>query len=204
MRRRILCYGDSNTYGYDPRSYLGGRYPESIRWTALLNTVDWEVINEGENGRAIPRLKVEIEAVIQSVCHSKADALVIMLGSNDLLQQPCPSAVICAERMANFLSILLFKTSADLKVLLIAPTMGSGAWVSKPRTLPEARRLAECYETIAHRLGIGFADAETWGIELAYDGAGQKMLCKRGNPTDKGKWIKAVRGKARIARLNPA
>ena len=36
MCRRLLCYGDSNTYGYDPRSYLGGRYPQSVRWTALL------------------------------------------------------------------------------------------------------------------------------------------------------------------------
>ena len=23
----LLCYGDSNTYGFDPRSYFGGRYP---------------------------------------------------------------------------------------------------------------------------------------------------------------------------------
>ena len=22
----VICFGDSNTYGYDPRSYLGGRY----------------------------------------------------------------------------------------------------------------------------------------------------------------------------------
>ena len=21
----VICFGDSNTYGYDPRSYLGGR-----------------------------------------------------------------------------------------------------------------------------------------------------------------------------------
>ena len=28
MGQRILCYGDSNTYGYDSRSYLGGRYPK--------------------------------------------------------------------------------------------------------------------------------------------------------------------------------
>ncbi len=39
MGRRILCFGDSNTYGYDPRSYLGGRYPASVRWTALLKTL---------------------------------------------------------------------------------------------------------------------------------------------------------------------
>ena len=25
--KRILCFGDSNTYGYDPRSYFGSQYP---------------------------------------------------------------------------------------------------------------------------------------------------------------------------------
>ena len=33
---RLLCFGDSNTYGYDPRSYLGGRYGETVRWPCLL------------------------------------------------------------------------------------------------------------------------------------------------------------------------
>ena len=28
---KILCIGDSNTYGYDPRSYLGDRYPAEVR-----------------------------------------------------------------------------------------------------------------------------------------------------------------------------
>ena len=23
---KVICYGDSNTYGYDPRGWLGGRY----------------------------------------------------------------------------------------------------------------------------------------------------------------------------------
>ena len=59
MCRRLLCYGDSNTFGYDPRSYLGGRYPESVRWTALLIAKGWNVINKGENGRSIPRLEQE-------------------------------------------------------------------------------------------------------------------------------------------------
>ena len=28
----VICFGDSNTYGYDPRSYLGGRYDPDSRW----------------------------------------------------------------------------------------------------------------------------------------------------------------------------
>ncbi len=62
MGHRIVCYGDSNTYGYDPRSYLGECYPETVRWTALLSADGWTVIYEGEHGRSIPRLEREIEA----------------------------------------------------------------------------------------------------------------------------------------------
>jgi len=30
--RKLILFGDSNTYGYDPRGFLGGRYPEKVRW----------------------------------------------------------------------------------------------------------------------------------------------------------------------------
>ena len=49
---KILCIGDSNTYGYDPRSYLGDRYPAEVRWTDRLENC--EVINCGVNGMTIP------------------------------------------------------------------------------------------------------------------------------------------------------
>ncbi|MBQ5443032.1 MAG: arylesterase, partial [Oscillospiraceae bacterium] len=53
--KRILCFGDSNTYGYDPRSYFGSQYPADVRWTGLLQTMGWEVANCGQNGLCIPR-----------------------------------------------------------------------------------------------------------------------------------------------------
>ena len=51
MKRRILCFGDSNTYGYDPR---GGRYDENTRWPLRMEKLlgrDYTVIEEGFNGR---------------------------------------------------------------------------------------------------------------------------------------------------------
>ena len=171
MCRRLLCYGDSNTYGYDPRSFLGGRYPESVRWTALLNAANWDVINRGENGRSIPRLDREIEAAVQTVRGIETDILTVMLGSNDLLQCPGLSAEVCGKRMEQFLAALLEKARADLKILLVAPPpMELGAWVSDHRTLEESHRLAGYYERTAHQLGVAFADAGTWGVGLAYDG----------------------------------
>ena len=171
MCRRLLCYGDSNTYGYDPRSYLGGRYPKSVRWTALLDAEGWEVINQGENGRSIPQLDQEIKTAVQTILSAKTEAAVIMLGSNDLLQCPGLTAENCGGQMERFLTSFLAETPATLKIALVAPPpMELGAWVSDPRTIEASSRLAECYEAVAHRLGIAFADAGAWNVGLAYDG----------------------------------
>ena len=44
----IICFGDSNTYGYDPRSYLGDRYDPDSRWVDILATKTvWTVRNLG-------------------------------------------------------------------------------------------------------------------------------------------------------------
>ena len=171
MCRRLLCYGDSNTYGYDPRSYLGERYPETVRWTALLDAEGWKVINQGENGRSIPQREQEIEAAVQTILRAKAEIAIIMLGSNDLLQCPGLTAENCGGRMEKSLTSLLAETHIAPQIVLVAPPpMEPGAWVSNPRIIEVSRRLAGCYEAVAHRLGIAFADAGAWGVELSYDG----------------------------------
>ena len=95
---RVICYGDSNTYGYDPRSYLGDRYPADCRWVDLLaNMTGWEVKNAGENGREIPRRESELQRVLRMLSADNADLLIVMLGGNDLLQGA--DSAIAAERM---------------------------------------------------------------------------------------------------------
>lgn len=81
MRHWILCFGDSNTYGHDPRFYLGGRYPKSVRWTGRFETEGWEVLNAGKNSRSIPRLDFEVEAAARSVQKLQPDILTVMLGA---------------------------------------------------------------------------------------------------------------------------
>src|SRR6266496_2845536 len=50
--RTVLCYGDSNTWGFDPvRQH---RYPREVRWPGRLQAAlgaDWHVVEEGLNGR---------------------------------------------------------------------------------------------------------------------------------------------------------
>ena len=54
MGKRILCIGDSNTWGYIPGS--GERYEKNVRWTGKLAQTlgeNYEVIEEGMNGTNI-------------------------------------------------------------------------------------------------------------------------------------------------------
>lgn len=152
---RILCFGDSNTYGYDPRSYLGDRYPAEVRWTdQLARAAGWEICNLGQNGQEIPDT---------APAFPPYDWLVVMLGSNDLLRPGAAAAGVSA-RMEQFLRGLP-------RVLLVAPPpMVPGAWVAEERLFTESAALAGYYESLARRLGCAFADAGQWGVELAYDG----------------------------------
>ena len=169
--KRIVCYGDSNTYGYDPRGFLGGRYPEAVRWTGLLKRDGWDVINEGENGRSIPaseRIRELTHRLI--VRHEPFDLLCVMLGSNDLLMGSGFRAEDVAARMEAFLKDLLERGIAAEILLISPPAMRPGEWVYEERLLTESARMNACYEDAAKRLGVRFADASRWDPEMTFDG----------------------------------
>ena len=89
---KVICYGDSNTYGYDPRDPRGSRY--EMPWPEILaEKTHWQVINQGENGREIPKTAVTFPA--------DTDLLMVMLGTNDLLQFWSPEAA--CKKMEHFL-----------------------------------------------------------------------------------------------------
>ena len=156
---RLLCFGDSNTYGYDPHSYFGDRYPADVRWADLLaQETGWEVQNAGMNGRMIP--------TAPTVRLPDADVLVVMLGSNDLLQGADVSTV--AKRMEAFLSQIPCEPE---KILLVAPPpMKLGEWVQEESLVHSSKKLAYWYQISAKKLGCHFADAGQWEIDLTFDG----------------------------------
>ena len=155
----IICFGDSNTYGYDPRGYFGGRYDGDSRWVDILaSETGWTVSNMGENGREIPSAA--------PVLPEDTDLLIIMLGTNDLLQGRSPEQA--AEKLNRFLSGISLDRN---KILLIAPPpVQLGAWVPNQQLIDDSRTFAQLCQTLAEHLGICFADAGKWDIPLAYDG----------------------------------
>ena len=168
--KRILCFGDSNTFGYDPRSYFGRRYPKSVRWTGRLEAEGWEVLNYGQNGMEIPTSEGDISLCEKIAKKELPDAVIIMLGSNDLLQYPDMTAEQTALRMEKFLSRLIENARTACFLLVSPPPMQAGEWVSEQRLFTQSARIGDCYQAVAERLHIAFLNAGEWGIDLAFDG----------------------------------
>ena len=161
---RILCFGDSNTYGYDPRGFLGDRYGAEDRWVDILaKQTGHKYINAGANGREIPRRPSALPLLTEQ---READIFLVMLGTNDLLQGA--TAEEAAARMEVFLMALLPHCK---QILLVAPPpMKRGAWVPADALVAESVQLAEEYKFLAEKLNIPFVDTRKWNISLTFDG----------------------------------
>jgi lysophospholipase L1-like esterase len=91
--KTLVCFGDSNTWGYVPGSE-GERFPRHVRWPTQLQHLlgdEWEVIAEGLNGRtaAIERPDSEGRNGLPYLLpclhsHAPVDLVVIFLGTNDV------------------------------------------------------------------------------------------------------------------------
>lgn len=164
----LNCFGDSNTYGYDPRSFFGEQLPEEERWVTILSELmNCTVINNGENGREIPRKSWELEAFERLRNREpKTDIWVIMLGTNDLLQGN--SVIEVSNRMEWFLQ----QIHIDLKkVLLIGPPLlQPGEWVPTEELVISSRELNKAYKDLSTRMNMRFVDAGEWELPVAFDG----------------------------------
>ena len=153
---RIRCYGDSNTWGFDPRSYFGGRYPAESRWVDLLaRELGCECLNLGENGRRIPLREAPPDP--------GGGLLIVQLGVNDLLSGL--DAGEAARRMEAFLA-----RGSGLRLLVSPPPLSPGSWVASAGLIEASRALGPLYGRAAARCGILFAGSEAWGVETAFDG----------------------------------
>lgn len=156
---KILCFGDSNTYGYDPRGYIADRYPTP--WPELIaDRTGWDVVNAGLCGREIPGKGHALPVF------AEYDCILLMLGTNDLLQGA--SARKATARMEAFLTSLL--PCCNGIVLVAPPAMERGVWVVSDALREESAKLSEAYWLLAQKLPISFVGTQSWQIPLAYDG----------------------------------
>lgn len=178
--KKILFYGDSNTYGYDPRGLRAGRYAAEHRWPDILASElagSWIVEADGMNGRPIAESDFSFRVLERSIKEaSPLDYFAVMLGSNDIAHGGGESAKSIAgrmEAMIDFVEGLPVFRDAGATVILIADPLisGGGPRGGPPREYAKTfTELAEEYAEIARRRKLLFVNTQGWEIDFAFDG----------------------------------
>ena len=170
---KIVFFGDSNTYGYDPRGFMGMRYPEELRWTTMVRDHfknEYEIIEEGQNGRCLPTLPREAGFLERITSGLKAgDIFVVMLGTNDILLTDRPDADVATGKMERLLSRIA-DSGASFQTIVIGPVPIAGMTEELFIYHEESLRMNAGFKELCKRRGIAFFDAADWNISLSFDG----------------------------------
>ena len=170
--KKIYAFGDSYTYGFDPRMGGGGRYPKDIRWTGVIDLMhEYEVNNQGYNGLSIPCSDSATTSIGRSIKEYSPDMILIMIGSNDLLNMSPASCEKVGIRLRQFLSALCdcVPEYVQRMMLVAPPRMSPGDWTDSV-TVNESHKFGTVYEAIASENGLKFLNACEWELPLCYDG----------------------------------
>ena len=182
--KQILCFGDSNTWGYDGESRK--RLPWGVRWTSLLqeklNQEEYRIIEEGLCGRTTVfedplRDGRKGTALLPTLLetHAQVDVITLMLGTNDCKAAYGASAEMIGKGIEKIVGQIR-GGAPDSKILLISPIwLGEKVW--KPGYDPEfseksvavSKHLAKVYRQIAEKENIAFLNAAAYAKPSAAD-----------------------------------
>ena len=184
----ILCFGDSNTHGYNPKDTT--RFEKNIRWTGILQNLLGEkdyVIEEGLSGRTT----VFEDPINEGLCgfnyivpclmtHEPVDLLIIMLGTNDTKERFGANAYVISLGLTRLIkkvknTEIAFRNNKP-NILIVAPlpirpeiesvecgvTMGKGCSEKSYKLIP-------LYKKVAEELGCHFFDPSPYAICSDYD-----------------------------------
>lgn len=176
--KRILCYGDSNTWGWVPLSMGAERYSISQRWPGVLQDMlgkDYEVIEEGLGGRTTmfddPRPEFTERNGLKTLpiileTHLPLDLVIIMLGTTDTKEMMNLSSKQTALGMLNLIKAVkgykVLKESSVPQILIVVPPVveEKGELAAKlfKGGSQKGRELAAAYKNLAESEGILFLD----------------------------------------------
>ena len=187
---KLLCFGDSITYGYMPGG--AGRFGPGERYPGLLRELlgpDFSVFEDGVCGRTTVfrgYFPAGLDDLAASVLNTAADAVVLQLGSNDCMDGYGADAEQIASGMAELVRTAR-SAAPDLYAILCAPPAlrdeALYAWEGMSKTsLATAAALPAAYERTAAELGCGFVDGSAAAAAPADgvhpDAAGHRRLAE--------------------------
>lgn len=185
--KRILCFGDSNTWGMVPGK-KGERYDECARYTSLLKKrlgVGFEVIEEGLRSRTLASEDIKFPkgnrngSEIFGQClytHDPLDFVVIFLGVNDLKAVHNKTVEeLCVSLKENYIDFLNNVMRDELikvpKIIIVAPSEIKEVLADFAGGEEKSRKFGELYRKTALEngclfVGNGFLKVGCDGVHL--------------------------------------
>ena len=183
--KTIVCYGDSNTWGYMPKRERPqettlNRFPWGVRWTSLLQEqlgAAYRVVEEGLNGRTtmfddpLDVCRNGLEGIDYSMLtNCPVDLVILMLGTNDVKEffgmPPYVIAKGCGRLIDRIQAGGYGPNGAAPQILLVAPLKLPdtlpGSWLGDefgPGAIARNDQLPAYYEKIAAEKGVHFLNA---------------------------------------------
>lgn len=176
--KKILCYGDSNTYGYVPGD--GDRYPEHVRWTGRLQSMlgdGYKVYEQGLNARTtvyddpFEAGKNGLTSLIPTLmCYEMVDVVILMLGTNDMKEYFQPTV----EKLKTNVGKLVVEIQnyyqqiykQEPQIILMAPPE-IGIWPGSDNSqqywdwvISTSRCFPEIYKEIADEHGVDYFNTQ--------------------------------------------
>jgi len=187
--KRVLCFGDSNTYGFIPA--VGERFDENHRWTQLLAKdlgSGFTVIEEGLNGRTTvfddPGVDGRNGKEVIIPClrsHRPLDLVILMLGTNDIKPGFARSALEIADGIETLVRLILDPKTCEgfpvPAVLVVSPIEVRESIVDSCysdgfgllKAVAMSRELPPLVEAVAIRNGCYFIDAAKYATASDLD-----------------------------------
>lgn len=180
--KKILCFGDSNTYGYIPNN--GARYDKNTRWTGVLSLLShgkFEIIEDGCNNRtafaanSAGKIFTGYE-ILPELLTDDFDAVVLAIGINDTQFLYNLSSIEIASGVEKLINIVKVK-SPQAKIILVAPSIltedvlnGNFACLFDRTSIEKSRQLPLLYQKIAEKQNIEFLDLNSVAKTSSLDG----------------------------------
>jgi len=171
----ILCYGDSNTWGWVPGT--GARFPRNVRWPGILQQALGDghyVIEEALNGRTTvwedPIEQHKNGAAYLPACldsHEPIDLAIVKLGGNDLKKRFSLSPYDIAQGIGTLHRLIEVSRAGYAaqapSVLVVAPAPYTDIlpkWKGMfEGAVDKSAQLAPLYEAVAAEHGAAFFNA---------------------------------------------
>lgn len=168
--KKILCFGDSNTFGYNPNN--GSRYNENSRWTGILKNLwknNYEIIEAGCNNRTAfsnnpDGIQFTGYMILPKYLKKFYDIIILAIGINDLQKFYNPTLEEFETGIENIIKKIR-ENNPNYDIIILSPSHitenilnSNFRFMFNQTSIEKSKQITSIYKKIANKYNCKFLD----------------------------------------------